>query len=111
VTPATDAERVVKRLFQEDDKCLRGKNATKYLQKLPDVFAHKYLRKFAFDKMIELGVPENIADFIEGGCPRLSRGIIVLNQEDQRLNYALSMVKNAGVEYYKPNFSVSDKPS
>lgn len=29
----------------------------------------KYLRKFAFDKMIELEVPESIADFIEGRVP------------------------------------------
>ena len=30
----------------------------------------KYLRKFAFDKMIELEVPESIADFIEGRVPK-----------------------------------------
>jgi len=29
----------------------------------------KYLRKFAFDKMIELEVPESVADFIEGRVP------------------------------------------
>ncbi len=29
----------------------------------------KYLRKFAFDKMIELEVPESVADFIEGRAP------------------------------------------
>jgi len=40
------------------------------------------------------------------------RGIIVLNQEDQRLNYAVSMVKNlVDVKYYKFNFSISDTPS
>lgn len=39
------------------------------------------------------------------------RGIIVLNQEDQRLNYALSMVKNIEAKYYKLNFAISDKPS
>lgn len=32
--------------------------------------ACKYLRKFAFDKMIELEVPESIADFIEGRVPQ-----------------------------------------
>jgi intergrase/recombinase len=30
----------------------------------------KYLRKFAFDKMIELEVPESVADFIEGRVPQ-----------------------------------------
>lgn len=39
------------------------------------------------------------------------RGIIVLNQEDQRLNYALSMVRNVDVKYYQLNFSISNKPS
>lgn len=31
--------------------------------------ASKYLRKYAFDKMIELEVPESVADFIEGRVP------------------------------------------
>ena len=30
----------------------------------------KYLRKFAFDKMIELEVPESVADFIQGRVAR-----------------------------------------
>jgi intergrase/recombinase len=30
----------------------------------------KYLRKFAFDKMIDLEIPESIADFIEGRVPK-----------------------------------------
>jgi intergrase/recombinase len=30
----------------------------------------KYLRKFAFDKMIDLEIPESVADFIEGRVPR-----------------------------------------
>jgi intergrase/recombinase len=30
----------------------------------------KYLRKFSFDKMIELEVPESIADFIQGRVPQ-----------------------------------------
>jgi len=30
----------------------------------------KYLRKYAFDKMIELEVPESVADFIEGRVPK-----------------------------------------
>jgi intergrase/recombinase len=31
-----------------------------------DIISSKYLRKFAFDKMIELEVPESVADFIQG---------------------------------------------
>jgi Holliday junction resolvase-like predicted endonuclease len=38
------------------------------------------------------------------------RGIIVLNQDDLRLNYALSMVKNVEAKYYKLNFTISDTP-
>ncbi len=30
----------------------------------------KYLRKFSFDKMIELEIPESIADFIQGRVPQ-----------------------------------------
>jgi intergrase/recombinase len=30
----------------------------------------KYLRKFAFDKMVELEIPESVADFIEGRVPK-----------------------------------------
>jgi intergrase/recombinase len=29
----------------------------------------KYLRKYAFNKMIELDVPESVADFVEGRVP------------------------------------------
>lgn len=47
-----------------------NKNAVKYVQKLPSVVRCKYLRKFAFEKMIELVVPESVADFIEGRTPK-----------------------------------------
>ena len=40
-------------------------NASHYFDK-KGFINPKYLRKFAFDKMIELEVPESIADFIEG---------------------------------------------
>jgi intergrase/recombinase len=30
----------------------------------------KYLRKYAFNKMIELGIPESVADFIQGRTPK-----------------------------------------
>lgn len=34
------------------------------------VLPAKYLRKFAFHKMVELGIPESVADFIQGRTPR-----------------------------------------
>jgi intergrase/recombinase len=40
-------------------------NASHYFDK-KGFISPKYLRKFAFDKMIELEIPESIADFIEG---------------------------------------------
>jgi intergrase/recombinase len=35
-----------------------------------DYVMPKYLRKFAFDKMIDLEIPESVADFIEGRVPK-----------------------------------------
>jgi len=43
--------------------------ASSYFSKR-DLVSPKYLRKFAFDRMIQLGVPESVADFIEGRVPR-----------------------------------------
>jgi intergrase/recombinase len=43
--------------------------ARRYYQKYGFV-TPKYLRKFAFDKMVELEVPESVADFIEGRAPK-----------------------------------------
>ncbi len=43
--------------------------SSRYFCKL-DFVRPKYLRKFSFDKMIELEVPESIADFIQGRVPR-----------------------------------------
>lgn len=40
-------------------------NASHYFQKYGYV-APKYRRKYAFDKMIDLEIPESVADFIEG---------------------------------------------
>ena len=61
---------LLKQLSEEEKKCLTDKNAGKYVQKLSGVVRCKYLRKFAFDKMIELGVPESVADFVEGRTPK-----------------------------------------
>jgi len=43
--------------------------ASRYYRKMGYVLA-KYLRKYAFDKMIELDIPESVADFIEGRVPK-----------------------------------------
>lgn len=48
---------------------MRSVDASRYFQKMRYV-APKYLRKFAFDKMIELDIPESVADFIEGRVPK-----------------------------------------
>jgi intergrase/recombinase len=45
------------------------KNASSYFLKSCSVSA-KYLRKYSFDKMIELEVPESVADFIQGRVAR-----------------------------------------
>ena len=48
---------------------LKAGNASHYYQKYGFVNP-KYLRKFAFDKMIELEIPESVADFIQGRVPK-----------------------------------------
>jgi len=48
---------------------LNPTTASSYYRKRGYVLA-KYLRKYAFDKMIELEVPESVADFIEGRVPK-----------------------------------------
>ncbi|MDH5438728.1 MAG: integrase [Candidatus Bathyarchaeota archaeon] len=48
---------------------LTARNASHYFQKY-DLVRPKYLRKFAFDKMIELEIPESVADFIQGRVPK-----------------------------------------
>ena len=48
---------------------LNDKAASTYFRK-KKLTNPKYLRKFAFDKMIELGIPESVADFIQGRVAR-----------------------------------------
>jgi intergrase/recombinase len=47
-----------------------AQRATDYFRRVRKVINPKYVRKFAFDKMIELEVPESVADFIEGRVPK-----------------------------------------
>ena len=53
-------------------KCqpLNAQKATDYYRRIIRVISPKYVRKFAFDKMVELEVPESVADFIEGRVPK-----------------------------------------
>jgi intergrase/recombinase len=57
-------EQTFKRISSANSEQLT-RNASGYYYK-HGYIAPKHLRKFAFDKMIELEVPESIADFIEG---------------------------------------------
>jgi len=50
-------------------KRLERNSSSSYFRKIR-VIAPKYLRKFTFDKMIELEIPESVADFIEGRVPK-----------------------------------------
>ena len=55
-------------LIKDVHETLDELNASHYFCKFSYVPA-KYVRKFAFDKMIELEIPESVADFIEGRVP------------------------------------------
>jgi intergrase/recombinase len=57
------------KLVREVQEKLGDIAASNYFKKYGYV-APKYLRKFAFDKMIELEIPESVADFIEGRMPK-----------------------------------------
>lgn len=61
-------ERTLSLIKQVKEKLERNPTS-RYFRKWKLV-APKYLRKFAFDKMIELEIPESIADFIEGRVPQ-----------------------------------------
>ena len=59
------------KLIRQNREELDDRTASHYYSKFGYV-APKYLRKFAFDTMIseELGVPESVADFIQGRIPK-----------------------------------------
>ena len=56
-------------LVKQVEEKLTPITASRYYRKMGYVLP-KYLRKYAFDKMIELEIPESIADFIEGRVPK-----------------------------------------
>jgi len=55
-------------LIESIDEALEDQIASHYYPKIKAICG-KYLRKFAFDNMIDLEIPESIADFIEGRVP------------------------------------------
>lgn len=62
-----------RQLIQEvrEVKELKCSTATSFVRNHRDtLIAHKYLRKFAFDAMISLEIPESVADFIQGRVPK-----------------------------------------
>lgn len=62
--------KLISQLSEEDIASLGDRAASKYVYRRPNVIAYKYLRKFAFDKMIDLEIPESVADFIQGRTPK-----------------------------------------
>jgi intergrase/recombinase len=62
-------EDTFKQLLTFKAELVSAKPATRYYKKMGYINP-KYLRKFAFDKMVELEVPESVADFIKGRVPK-----------------------------------------
>jgi intergrase/recombinase len=58
-------EATYQKIQQAPREPIKPINASHYYDK-KGFISPKYLRKFAFDKMIELEIPESVADFIEG---------------------------------------------
>ena len=56
-------------LMRQVSEHINERSASHYFHKYGYV-APKYLRKYAFDKMISLNIPESIADFIQGRTPK-----------------------------------------
>jgi len=55
--------------IETTNEVLQEQNASHYFLKY-GFTAPKYIRKFVFDKMIELDIPESVADFIQGRVAR-----------------------------------------
>jgi len=57
------------RLISANKEPIKECGARRYFSKYGFI-TPRYIRKFVFDKMIELEIPESIADFIEGRAPK-----------------------------------------
>jgi intergrase/recombinase len=62
--------KLLRSLEEDEFKDLTDKGCTTYFRSSENVTPCKYLRKYSFDKMVELEVPESVADFIQGRTPR-----------------------------------------
>jgi len=54
---------------KNEGSSIKRANASHYFSKYK-ILQPKYLRKFSFNKMVKLGVPESVADFIQGRAPQ-----------------------------------------
>ena len=58
-------------ILEAPSKPLKYTTVTGCLNKVSKaIIDWKYLRKYAYDKLLELGVPESVADFIQGRVPK-----------------------------------------
>ena len=58
-------------MILEGEERINYPSARTYLNKVSrEIVAWKYLRKYAYDKLLELEVPESVADFIQGRVPK-----------------------------------------
>ncbi|MEM1660924.1 MAG: integrase [Candidatus Bathyarchaeia archaeon] len=71
---------------------IKRANASHYFSKYK-ILQPKYLRKFAFDKMVELGIPESIADFIQGRTPVKVCAKHYMSLEKQAAQYYMRYVE------------------
>ena len=67
--PTTAISQNALKLIKQVEQKIVTRNASHYFCKF-DYVPAKYLRKYAFDKMMELEIPESIADFIQGRVPK-----------------------------------------
>jgi intergrase/recombinase len=56
-------------LIKNVEESIEERNASGYFSKF-GFLPPKYLRKYAFDKMISFNIPESVADFIQGRVPK-----------------------------------------
>jgi len=90
--------------FIEDVEDKVERNIASHVYSRGGVVNPKYLRKFAFDKMIELEIPESVADFIEGRVPKKigAKHYMVLRRQADRFyprygRYVESLRRQAGL--------------
>jgi len=108
-------------LIKEVSEELNDRIATNYLTaKNPQhprraITSWKYLRKFAFDKMIELEIPESVADFIQGRTAKKigAKHYMVLLRQAKKFypRYAtyITKLRHKALNYLPPFFECASK--